>query len=435
MKLLRIFIGLSTIITLCFIITQSIKKSTVKSQPLKVTRESKLKLSPQEIALYNLKKKSIEKLITDYFQNAKNKGDIVGAGIAIVQGDSIIYANGIGKKKINDKDVINGHTAFRLGSLSKGFAGVLSAAVKEEGLINWNDPITKYIPDFQLGVSNYNSPITIAHILSHTSGTPYHSYTDLVESGMDLNDIAARFKSVKPISEPGKVYSYQNALFALSGCIVEKVTKSSFDMAINNRFFKPLGMIDASTNHKDFESHGNIALPHRKTRSSWSPIKVSSKYDNAIAAGGINASPTDMAKWMRFLLGHNPEVLDPITLNDAFEPKVEIKGRSKYYQRWEGHQSSYYGMGWRIHEFEDKATQEKQTVIHHGGSVNDYRNEIALYPSEDLGICVLFNSNTQLAKHVIPDLHSLIKHTLTKIESAQNNSPIAGLRNKNNCCS
>lgn len=431
MKRFKLSLGFICSICVCIILISSIKKTSVCEEDYQNDIQEKVEPSPEEIALFNAKKQAVDKIVTEYFKKAEHNGDIIGAGISIVQGDSIIYANGVGKRQANKDATVDGHTAFRLGSLSKGFAGVLTAAIKQEGLIDFTDPVTSYIPNFQLGNTN-PATITIEHILSHTAGTPYHSYTDLVESGMNLFDIASRFKAVNPISEPGKLYSYQNALFALSGAIVEKVTQGSFDNAITSRFFKPLGMQDASTNHNDFETHGNIALPHRKSKYAWKALRINNKYDNAIAAGGINASPTDMAKWMRFLLGHNPEVLTAEVVQKAFEPKVEVKGRSKYYQRWDGHQSSYYGFGWRIHKFEDETTQELKTVIHHGGSVNDYRNEIALFPDEDLGICVLFNSNTRLAQHVIPDLHKLVKETLERIEGQQQNAAIAELKGKDN---
>ena len=429
MKKLQIPLGLATIVAGCCVLFMGSSKPSASQKTVAPIAQLEPKLSPAEIALYNEKKQAVEKIVIDYFKEAKAKGDFVGAGIAIVQGDSIMYVDGAGLKSISGNDTVNAHTAFRLGSLSKGFAGVLSAAVKQEGLINWDDPVNEYISDFQLG-SIKPSAITIEHILSHSAGTPYHSYTDLVEAGVALSDIAPRFKSVKAITAPGKTYSYQNAMFALSALVVEKATKSSFDEVIQKRFFKPLGMEDATTNCKDFQKLGNIAMPHRKTKYSYRSLPINGKYDNAIAAGGINASSTDMAKWMRFLLGHNPEVLEPQAIQAAFEPKVEIRGKSKYYQRWEGHKSSYYGFGWRIHNFEDRTTHLASTMIHHGGSVNDFRNEIALFPNEDLGICVLFNSNTLLSQRVIPDLHKLIKESFAKIEANKTTSSMAALKGK-----
>ena len=117
---------------------------------------------------------------------------------------------------------------------------------------------------------------------------------------------------------------------------------------------------------------------------------------------------------MKFLLGHNPEVMHKTIIREAFKPVVEIKGRSKYYQRWPGHISSHYGFGWRIHKYREGPLDEEKTIWHHGGSVNGFRNEIAIYPEDDLGICVLLNSHSRLASNVIPDLHKIIKEVYQK---------------------
>ena len=160
--------------------------------------------------------------------------------------------------------------------------------------------------------------------------------------------------------------------------------------------------------HESLMQAGNIAIPHAKTRYGWRTRKIRDNYYNAVAAGGINASATDMGRWMRFLLGHNPEIMDRAALEEAFNPYIEIKGRSKYYQRWPGHVSSHYGFGWRIHKFAQGDLKSEKTIWHHGGSVNNFRNEIALYPQDDLGICVLMNNTTRFAQKVIPDLYAII---------------------------
>jgi beta-lactamase class C len=347
-----------------------------------------------------------------YFEKAIASGDIVGAGVSIVKGDSIVIYEGFGKKNIKLSDRVDGETVFRLGSLSKGFSGVLAAKLKSEGVLDWSDKVTDYIPEFQLGDKNNTSQITLATILSQTSGAPYHSYTNLVEAGLPLTDIAKRFKAVTPISKPGQSYSYQNAMFALSGEMMEQSTHQDVRTLLNDRFFKPLDMHSISMDDQSLQQQSNVALPHSKSRSSWRTLKLKNNYYNAVLAGGINASALDMAKWMRLLLGHRPELMDTSALDQAFHPFIEIKGHSKYYQRWPGHVSSYYGFGWRIHNF--KEHNEQKTMLHHGGSVNNYRNEIAVFPDADLGICVLLNSNSKLATKVIPDLYRIVTDVYNK---------------------
>ena len=373
----------------------------------------------RETQLYKLQQEKLEVAIKSYFDRAIGLGDIVGAGVSIVRGDSIVISDGFGKRNSSTNGGVDGQTIFRLGSLSKGFAGILATNLKNEGKLNWEDKVSDYIPDFQMGDRRNTDKITLANILSHTSGAPYHSYTNLVEAGLPLTTIAKRFKEVVPISSPGEMYSYQNALFAFSGEIMRKATGQKITTSLDNRFFKPLAMNSTTMDHKTLVHTENVAIPHLKRRNGWKPRQITDNYYNAVAAGGINASALDMAKWMRFLLGHNPEIMSKSALKEAFNPVVEIKGHSKYYQRWPGHVSSHYGFGWRIHKFVDDVSNQEKTIWHHGGSVNNYRNEIAVYPEADLGICVLLNNNSRLAKTVVPDLYKIIKevygHTTPKI--------------------
>ncbi|GAA4303873.1 serine hydrolase domain-containing protein [Aestuariibaculum suncheonense] len=366
-------------------------------------------INPKVLQEYKAKQNELKVAIETYFENALAKGDIIGAGVSIVKGDSIVISEGFGKRNANLKEPVDSETIFRLGSISKGFAGILAASFENEGLIHWEDKVSDYIPEFRLGDKSNTDKITLANLLSHTAGTPYHSFTNLVEAGLPLSDIVDRFKDITPVSAPGAMYSYQNAMFALCGEVIRRETGQDLASALMNRFFKPLNMHSTCMDHETLTHANNVAFPHIKRTHGWKPIKLTNKYYNAIAAGGINASALDMAKWMRFLLGHNPEVMDKSALFDAFKPFIEIGGHSKYYQRWPGHLKSYYGFGWRIHKYSDGDTKKEKTILHHGGSVNDFRNEIALFPEDDLGICVLLNSHSKIASNVIPELKEIVK--------------------------
>jgi beta-lactamase class C len=406
-------LGVSVIFTLTlFVLAIGVYKNAAISaseETFSTDNSTKSLVDQQLVQLYKWQQQELKLAVQAYFDKAIASGAIVGAGVSIVKGDSIIISDGFGKRNINVDAGVDGQTIFRLGSLSKGFAGILAADLENEGKIDWEDKVTDYIPDFQLGDQSNTDKITLANILSHTSGAPYHSYTNLVEAGLPLTDIAKRFKEVDPISNPGSIYSYQNALFALSGEMMYKATGQEITTSLDDRFFKPLEMCSTTMDYETLIHAENVAVPHSKRRNGWRSKKLRNSYFNAIAAGGINASADDMAKWMRFLLGHNPEIMSNQALEEAFNPAIEIKGHYKYYQRWPGHQASYYGFGWRIHKFVEDQTRQEKTIWHHGGSVNNFRNEIAVFPEADLGICVLLNNNSRLAKTVVPDLYKIIK--------------------------
>ncbi|MCK8522576.1 beta-lactamase family protein [Aquimarina sp. D1M17] len=350
--------------------------------------------------------------IQAYFNNAVRKNQIVGASVAIVKCDSIIYADGFGSKNSRLKNKVDKETVFRIGSVSKGFAGILAGIHVQQGLISWKDRVIDHIPNFRLASKKQTNEVTLSHILSHTSGLPYHSFTNLVESGMPLETIAGRFNQVLPLQKPGSIYNYQNAVFALSGEIMERIHGKPLKDIIQDKIFDPLNMETASASYEELEKSGNVAQPHRPIRRGWRPVKYNKKYYSAVAAGGINASVVDMGKWMKFLLGNNPEVLMPKFMQEVFSPKIQVGGRRNYYQRWKGYESSHYALGWRVHNFVDNKTQVPYKVIHHGGTVNNFRSEIALFPHDDLGICVLFNSPNKMARNCIPEIYKMIQDIL-----------------------
>jgi beta-lactamase class C len=412
MRVFKILIGIAFLIL--FLVLLNSNEFKLKPIPEVKDSVSKIKLEKSPFDLikereYKDKQEKLKTALNTYFQKALLSGDIVGAGVSIVKNDSIVISNGFGKKSVGLNDDVDEETIFRLGSLSKGFAGVLAASLKSEGKLDWKDKVSDCIPGFRLGDSHNTQAVTLANILSHTSGVPYHSYTNLVEAGLSLKEIAERFSKVKPISVPGTMYSYQNAMFALCGEMINVKTGQDIKTSLSYRLFEPLGMCQTSMDYETLLHADNIAMPHSHHRNGWKTLGLSNNYYNAIAAGGISSTTSDMGRWMRFLLGHNPDVMNKSDIAEVFNPLVEIKGESKYYQQWTGHSASYYGLGWRIHKFVDKDTQDERTIWHHGGSVNNYRNEIALYPEADLGICVLLNSNAKLAKTVIPDLYEIVK--------------------------
>lgn len=378
-------------------------------EPHTINELKKVRVDNEAVLRYELRKKELTIALKKYFDSAIAAGDIVGAGVSIVQGDSILIYEGFGRRNINGKAKVDGKTVFRLGSLSKGFAGVLTASLQADGLLDWNDKVVDHISGFQFGDSLNTQNVKLSHILSHTSGTPYHSFTNLVEAGLPIATIAQRFHEVMPISEPGTMYSYQNAMFSLSQEVMQTVTGKDIKNLLTERFFKPLGMSTISMDHRALTGSKNVAMPHAKRKNGWKSLPITDRYYNAVVAGGINASSLDMAKWMRFLLGHRPEVLPSGTIQKAFNPFIEIGYNNKYYQRWTGHKRSYYGFGWRIHEFQDPGSEETKTMYHHGGSVNNYRNEIALFPKADIGLCILLNGNSRLAQTVIPDVYGIVQ--------------------------
>ncbi|CAN0496122.1 unnamed protein product, partial [Scytosiphon promiscuus] len=157
MKRSKILIGISLLIlTIVTLVLNAFMSAPDPGSEVAVTSIDHLKdaLTAKEELLYKRHQEELEVAINAYFDKAISAGDIVGAGVSIVKDDSIILSDGYGKRNINRDDRVDGGTIFRLGSLSKGFAGVLAAELKDEGKLHWEDKVSDFIPEFKFGDSN-----------------------------------------------------------------------------------------------------------------------------------------------------------------------------------------------------------------------------------------------------------------------------------------
>lgn len=371
--------------------------SSKKTEPIQ-PKEETTKIAKDEFSFKDDLKYNIDTL----FQNAYDRDKFAGAAVSIVYRDSVIYTNYFGTRSSESKKLINKETVFRIGSLSKGFSGILAGMLVKEGYIEWDTKLTECMPNFQLSNEKYAQQITFSHLLSHSAGFPYHSFTNLVEDGLSLESIMGEFKKLKNIDLPGTTYSYQNAAFSINGLMVEKETGESYTDLMRKKIFEPLNMRNTSYSYEDFISGSNYAFPQHLKTSGWQNDPINKKYYNAVPAGGINTSIGDMTKWMKLLLGNYPELITQNTINEVFTPIVDTKVNHKYYKYWSNFDHSYYGRGWRILTFSSNSGTNTDTLIHHGGQVNGFRSEIAIHPKEKFGICVLFNSSSELTKTCIP---------------------------------
>lgn len=333
---------------------------------------------------------------------------IPGAAVAIVKDGRVVFQKGFGVKERGTSDYVDEHTVFRLGSVSKGFASILTGLFVEDGRVHWDDYVSSYVEDFRLNDPDQTERIQINHLLSHTAGLPRHSYTNLVEDGLSLDRIIPRLEQVPLISREGEQLSYQNAAYSTIEKVLENQSDSDFRTLLHDRLFDPLEMEQSSADYQSINYSGNTALPHifRSRASGRVPVPINEKYYNAISSGGINASASDMGKWLLLLTGNHPEVISDETLEYIYTPFVTIPNR-RYSRYWDGVNESFYGMGWRVLD------NHGQKIVYHGGYVNGYRSEIAFAPEDGVGICILINTHSSYPLTVIPDLFNHFKSNST----------------------
>lgn len=326
-----------------------------------------------------------------------------GFAIAVVKDSTIVYMKGFGVRAAGTNALVDPNTVFRIASVSKCFASFLTGMLVSDSVIGWNDPVVKYLPTFRLNSPEQTRLLRIRHVLSHTTGLPYHTYTNLVEAGMKLPALLDKLKDVELFRDVGKEYSYQNVAYSLIGEVIHKATGKSYEEMMLERVFKPLHMQHASMDYTTLMTNPNIARPHKSRQGRWVPASITSTYYNVSPAGGVNASISDMANWMIALLGNREDVIKQTTLNQLFSPQVQAPSKNRNYGRSQKFSNSYYGLGWRVLHYPN------DTLIYHGGFVNGYRSEVAVNTKERLAICILANAPGAVADKGIPLFFTLFK--------------------------
>lgn len=345
-----------------------------------------------------------------------NQQSIPGGAYAVVKNNQIIALETFGHIDKAKSKAVNDDTVFRIASVSKTFAATITTMLAQEQRLSLSDPVTKYVPQFTLAQRGAADKIQLKHLLSHSSGLMPNAYDNLLHENWSMEKIIGRFNRIKPICKPEICYGYQNVAFAFLQPAIEKSQSKSYASLLNERLFSPLNMQNASVGIDVFLQGSNTAKPHvlrKKSKTgkkdkqgnalykyNWRTVKVKPDYYKVETAAGVNASITDLAKWLIANMGHKPDILSPKLINEVTTTRIKTKKelRRKY---WREHlTNAHYGYGWRIYEFKN------HPIIYHSGWVAGFVAEVGYAPHLDMGFAVLINAETNVMSKISSDFWS-----------------------------
>jgi CubicO group peptidase (beta-lactamase class C family) len=306
------------------------------------------------------------------------------SGVALIADHGkTVYHRAFGYRDFETKDPMDTASIFELASVSKQFTAMTIMMLEEEGKLNYDDPIEKYIPNLPY------PGITIRHLLTHTSGLP--GYQEVMDKYWDKSKVAGNKESIEylityhpaKLFEPGEKYEYSNTGYVLLGSIVEKVSGLDFIDFITARIFKPVQMNNTAIRTKEEKvALPNMAWGHLYVKEKQRYVKADSfpefNYSiwlgNRKGPGRISSTSTDLLKWDRALYTEN--LVKKETLAEAFAP-AKLNNDS----------TTRYGFGWQVG---NNAALGK--MVHHGGDNPGYKTQIIRYIDTDKTIIVLCNS-------------------------------------------
>ena len=328
----------------------------------------------------------------DYVNKAIKDWGVPGVAIAIVKNDQVVFAKGYGVRKLGDPTPVDEKTLFAIGSSSKAFTAAAIAMLVDEGKMKWDDPVTKYLPGFQLFDPYVTREITVRDLLSHRSGL---DRGDFIWYGTpyDRDEIWTRIRYIKPSSSFRSKFGYQNIMFLAAGQIVARVSGKSWDDFIRERIFTPLGMSSSNTTIRAFAGQNNVSTPHAKVEEKVQTIPWRN-IDNIAPAGSINSNVSEMAQWVRLQLGEGSykgaRLISTGAAKEMHESQTIIPKDPQLSLFMPDAHFRSYGLGWMLQDYKGRK------VVQHGGAIDGMIAMVGMIPEERLGVVVLSNLQGQL---------------------------------------
>lgn len=334
---------------------------------------------------------------SEELDEAAKAPDFVGLAVAVVKRGEIALMRTYGVREAGGRQRVTPDTVFRIASLSKGFASTLAVLEQSEGKLDLKTPVSTLFPQFRLKRQEDTARVTFEDVLSHRTGLPPYAYDNLLEAGTPPNQILAEYGKVRPTCGPGDCYTYQNVAFNMIATQIENATGHAYANELRARIFEPLGMTTASIGLRELQATGNWARPHKRVGMGWTPVPVTEWYYKVPAAGGVNASITDLSKWLIAQMGHRTDVLPLSVLNEAHRRRVATPPETSRQRSLKTPVTdTSYALGWRTY------TYAGHTLMTHSGSVEGYIAQIAWLPEDDTGIVILSNTRGSRAAKIMP---------------------------------
>lgn len=336
-------------------------------------------------------------LLDSFIQEAKEDWKVPGLAVTIVKDGEVLFAKGFGARELGKKESVDAKTMFAMASTTKAFTAMAIGMLVDDGLLNWDDQVMTYFPEFQLYDPYVSRELRIRDLLTHRAGLGNTDMLWIADYSED--EILRRMRYAKPAYSFRAGYTYQNVMYAAAGKLIEKVTGVRWEDFIQQRILDPLELTRTIPMLKYLEEKQNYVSPHYNIEGSVEIIK-SDNADKIGSAGSMWSCVEDMSKWIEFLLNEgkigDEAYLKPETFSELFSPQTIIP-RSSFYPTSQLSMPNWttYSMGWFQHDYKGRAT------YFHTGSLDGLVAIIALVPENDFGIYVFCNLDHAELRHAI----------------------------------
>lgn len=340
------------------------------------------------VAAHRLTPERIDAL-REFVATAANTLGVPGVGLAFIDQGKVVWQGGVGVKAVGSPEPVDAHTKFMIASNTKGMATLLLSILADDGKLAWDQKVVDLYPDFRLGSEEVTQSVLVRHLVCACTGLPRKDYAFiLAEPGAPASDTFTQLAVTTPTSKFGELFQYNNLMASAAGYLGGYLSYprmelgAAFDRAMEERIFKPLGMVDTTF---DFAvgMKGDWAPPHGLDLDGTT-VRLPNDFNATVyphrPAGGAFSSAADMAHYVQLELskGIGPDGKRIVSEKNIVERR--LRGVSVGENRW-------YGMGL----FERVVSGVP--VVTHGGTLQGYHSIFYVLPEAQIGAVILTNAD------------------------------------------
>jgi CubicO group peptidase (beta-lactamase class C family) len=361
------------VLTLCLLTSVTAGSSTANQTVYYKTDVNSNLLKPVEISHFF--DEAVPAQISSY--------NIPGAVVVVVRDGDIIFAKGYGYSDIEDGEAVSpNETVFRIGSVSKLFVWTAMLQLEEEGKLDFDEDINRYLEGIVIPDTYPGNSVTLRHLFSHSAGFEERRIGLLArdESGLIPPEQYLSENMPERVYPPGEISSYSNYGAALAGKVVCDVSGMPFEEYARIHIFEPLGM-----NNSSFRQ----PLPPDMMKTAATGYSFSDgvfkpgtfEYMQMSPSGAMSSTGMDMGAFMVMLLQ-----------NGRFENRTILKPKNaeRMQERLFSHDPRIPGWTYGFMERESQGWR----VLWHGGDTLYFHSALAIVPELDLGIFVSYNGGS-----------------------------------------
>jgi CubicO group peptidase (beta-lactamase class C family) len=324
--------------------------------------------------------------LDQHIEQVRQQWEVPGLAIAIVQGDSVVFAKGYGVKEIGKTDRVDENTLFSIGSSGKSMTAAVTAMLVDEGRMRFDDPVWTYLPTFRVADPFVSRHATIRDLLAHRTGLENATGAWYGSTSSRAEIIKQRFPFLKQEYDFRSRMLYNNLMLMTAGEAAAAVEGVSFEELMHRRLFTPLGMTSTVVNYPEVKPGSNIVAPHREIDGKWVAVPHRNT-TNIGGAGGYYSSARDMAQYLRFQLGNGVYRGKRLVSERSMAEmrSVQISNLAPVFISDSGVTSLGYGLGWFLQYYRG------HRAIDHGGSIDGMLTAMTILPEDQIGVVILTN--------------------------------------------